>query len=207
MGRSATLQRGATRLRRPARAGVGRAGQGYVNDIPASHWKEYLNVADHPEYPSGSSAFCAAHAQAARRFLGDDTLNWAVPVPMGSSTVEPGITPATDIVLGPWATWTEWETECGLSRLWGGVHFLDAIAAGNPIGPGNRRAVLSVREATHRRQCAGVAVRPFRLRCVFVVARRSEGATPPSRSSRDSSACPRPCRASPRCDTRAAAAE
>ena len=118
---------------RPVRAWGG-PGKGTVNDIPASHWKEYLNVADHPEYPSGSSAFCAAHAQAARRFLGDDTLNWAVPVPMGSSTVEPGITPATDIVLGPWATWTEWEEECGLSRLWGGVHFLDAIAAGKPIG-------------------------------------------------------------------------
>jgi hypothetical protein len=112
----------------------GGPGKGTVNDLPASQWKEYLNVADHPEYPSGSAAFCEAHAQAARRFLGSDTLNWSVPAPKGSSTVEPGITPATDIVLGPWATWTDFATDCGLSRLWGGVHFPAAIAAARPIG-------------------------------------------------------------------------
>jgi hypothetical protein len=48
--------------------------------------------------------------------------------------VEPGITPATDIVVGPWATWTQFENECGLSRLWGGVHFRAAIVEGPKIG-------------------------------------------------------------------------
>jgi hypothetical protein len=112
----------------------GGPGRGTVTDMPANHWKEYLNVADHPEYPSGSASFCAAHAQAARRFLGSDTLNWSVPAPRGSSQMEPGITPATDITLGPWATWTSFENECGLSRLWGGVHFRPAIEEGAPIG-------------------------------------------------------------------------
>jgi len=102
--------------------------------IPADEWKEYLNVADHPEYPSGSAAFCAAHAQSARRFLNSDALNWSVSAPRGSSVIEPGITPASDIVLGPWATWTQFETKCGLSRLWGGVHFRDAIVEGRPLG-------------------------------------------------------------------------
>jgi hypothetical protein len=118
---------------RPVRAWGG-PGQGTVMDLPAIHWKEYLDVADHPEYPSGSAAFCAAHAQSARRFLGDDMLNWSVPAPQGSSRVEPGITPASSIVLGPWTTWTEFETECGLSRLWGGVHFQAAISAGRDVG-------------------------------------------------------------------------
>jgi hypothetical protein len=113
----------------------GGVGKGTVSDIPASQWKEYLDVADHPEYPSGSATFCEAHAQSARRFLGSDALNWSVPAPKGSSRVEPGLTPAADIVLGPWATWTEWATECGLSRLWGGVHFLASIEAGKQIGP------------------------------------------------------------------------
>jgi hypothetical protein len=111
----------------------GGPGQGTVM-IPANEWKEYLNVADHPEYPSGSASFCSAHAQSARRFLGSDALNWSVPAPRGSSVIEPGVTPGRDIVLGPWATWTQFETECGLSRLWGGVHFRAAIVEGHPLG-------------------------------------------------------------------------
>ena len=57
-----------------------------------------------------------------------------MPAPQGSSTVEPGITPSSDIVVGPYATWTDLANECGISRLWGGVHFSAAIAAGRPIG-------------------------------------------------------------------------
>jgi hypothetical protein len=111
----------------------GGPGMGSV-DLPASQWTEYLEVADHPEYPSGSSSFCAAHAESARRFLGSDSLNWAVTRPAGSSRVEPGVTPANQITLGPWATWTEFETECGLARMWGGVHFMAAIEEGKPLG-------------------------------------------------------------------------
>ena len=112
----------------------GGPGKGTVTDIPAVHWNSYLPVADHAEYPSGSAGFCAAHAQAARRFLGTDALNWAVPIPQGSSTVEPGVTPAIDIVLGPWPTWTAFETDCGMSRIWGGVHFQAATTAGAQLG-------------------------------------------------------------------------
>jgi hypothetical protein len=101
-------------------------------------WRSYLPTADHPEYPSGSACFCAAHAQASRRFLGSDVLGWSVPIAAGSSQVEPGITPASDLSLGPWDTWTAFAHECGLSRLWGGVHFMAAITAGHdlchPIG-------------------------------------------------------------------------
>jgi hypothetical protein len=118
--------------KRPVTAWGG-PGRGTVS-LPADEWKEYLNVADHPEYPSGSASFCAAHAQAARRFLGSDELNWPVHVLKGSSTVEPGLTPANNMILGPWATWTEFENQCGLSRLWGGVHFRAAIVEGYPIG-------------------------------------------------------------------------
>jgi hypothetical protein len=116
----------------------GGPGRGTVTNLPASQWRSYLNTADHPEYPSASACFCAAHAQAARRYYGSDLLGWSVPAPQGSSVVEPGVTPKTDIVLGPWATWTAFEQECGTSRLWGGVHFAAAITAGQdlcrPIG-------------------------------------------------------------------------
>lgn len=112
----------------------GGPGKGTVNDLPANQWKEYISVADHPEYPSGSAAFCSAHAQSARRFLGDDNLNWSVLIPKGDSVVEPGVTPAEDLVLGPWATWTEFENDCGISRLLGGVHFRAAIEEAYPLG-------------------------------------------------------------------------
>lgn len=111
----------------------GGPGQGTVS-IPANEWRSYLNTADHPEYPSGSASFCAAHAQASRLFFGDDTLGWSVPTPQGSSRIEPGVTPSADIVLGPWNTWTDLERECGLSRLWGGVHFMPSITAGQSLG-------------------------------------------------------------------------
>jgi hypothetical protein len=116
----------------------GGPGKGTVSNLPASEWRSYLGTADHPEYPSGSACFCAAHSQASRRFLGSDTLGWSVPVAQGSSRIEPGVTPATDIVLGPWDTWTQFETDCGMSRVWGGVHFVPAVSAGRdlcrPIG-------------------------------------------------------------------------
>ena len=51
----------------------------------------------------------------------------------GSSLVESGITPAVRTVLG-WSTWDEFSDDCGMSRLWAGVHFFDSIPAGQAIG-------------------------------------------------------------------------
>jgi hypothetical protein len=111
----------------------GGPGRGTVDDLPGSQWESYLNVANHPEYPSGSASFCAAHAQVMRRLLGTDSLGFSVAVPAGSSRVEPGVTPAADLALS-WDTWTDLENDCGQSRLWGGVHFAASIPAGMEIG-------------------------------------------------------------------------
>lgn len=113
----------------------GGPGRGTVTDMPASQWRSYLSTANHPEYPSASACFCAAHSQAIRRFTGSDDFGWAVEVPQGSSQVEPGITPATDIVLGPYATWTQFEEECGISRVWAGTHFTAAIETSQDFCP------------------------------------------------------------------------
>ena len=113
-------------------------GKGIVDDLPASEWRSYLNTGNHPEYPSGSSCFCAAYAQASRRYFGTDAFGWSVPVSAGSSVIEPGVTPATNITLGPWNTFTEFENECSRSRVYGGVHFTAATVEGQalcrPIG-------------------------------------------------------------------------
>jgi hypothetical protein len=110
----------------------GGPGNGTVDDMPSDQWRSYLDTADHPEYPSGSTGLCAAHAPVARRFLGSDELGWSVDRATGSSRIEPGTTPAEDPALHQ-DTWTDVERECG-SSLWGGVHFRDAIDRAVPIG-------------------------------------------------------------------------
>lgn len=99
---------------------------GTVYDIPASEWRHYLPVADHPEYPSASTGACVSHAEAMKLWLGSDELNWPVTFEQGSSRIEPGYSPVRNFtVLLP--TFSHFGEECGQSRLWGGVHFQDAI--------------------------------------------------------------------------------
>nr|CEL13092.1 hypothetical protein [Kibdelosporangium sp. MJ126-NF4]CTQ98779.1 hypothetical protein [Kibdelosporangium sp. MJ126-NF4] len=100
----------------------GGPGKGTVNDITGSEWRSYPNTHDHSEYPSGTSANCAAYTQAARRFLGTDRIDITVPRAKGTSLIEPGTTPAADIALH-WDSWSDLSVECGKSRVWAGVHF------------------------------------------------------------------------------------
>jgi hypothetical protein len=111
----------------------GGPGAGTVSDLPASQWRPYLQTADHPEFPSGSSAFCAAHAEANRLYFGTDALGYPVQFPAGSSVVEPGVTPAQDTLV-VFDTWTQFEEECAYSRVWAGVHFEDALDPAAEIG-------------------------------------------------------------------------
>lgn len=111
----------------------GGPGKGTVSDIPGNQWTSYLPVADHAEYPSGSSAFCAAHSYVLSKFLGSDDLGWTVDYTAGSSTYEPGVTPQFDTQLR-FNSWSELREKCGMSRLYAGVHFRDSIEAGYTIG-------------------------------------------------------------------------
>jgi hypothetical protein len=104
----------------------GGVGMGTVDDMPADEWASYLNVGDHPEYPSGSTTLCSAEAQAARRFFDDDVLDWTFPIPAGWTVVEPGITPANDMELR-YSNWSEFVADCAISRVWGGVHFSKTV--------------------------------------------------------------------------------
>ncbi|MFD0319246.1 vanadium-dependent haloperoxidase [Streptomyces flavalbus] len=101
-------------------------GAGTASDVPADEWKSYLPVGDHAEYPSGSTTLCAAEAQAARRYLGDDVLDWTVDFPAGSGQTEPGQVPARDLTL-TWPTWSDFNRDCADSRVWGGVHFQTTV--------------------------------------------------------------------------------
>jgi hypothetical protein len=108
----------------------GGPGQGTVNDITGAEWQGYLSslALGSPEYPSATAALCYAYAQQARRFTGSDKLEIFVPAPKGSSLVEPGITPASDLTLR-WSSFTDFAGDCGKSRVWGGENFPASVEA------------------------------------------------------------------------------
>ncbi len=86
-----------------------------------------------PEYSSGHSTFSATGAEILRRFTGTDHFGASVTIPAGSSTVEPGATPARDITLR-WATFSEAADQAGMSRRYGGIHFEQADLDGRATG-------------------------------------------------------------------------
>lgn len=104
----------------------GGPGKGTVNDIPGNEWMHYLDLGDHPDYPSGSSTLYSAQAQAVRRYFNDDVLNLSYTFPAGSSLVEPKMTPAQEVQMH-YATWTDYVYNGSHSRYWGGVHFRKTI--------------------------------------------------------------------------------
>ena len=86
-----------------------------------------------PEYTSGHSTFSAASAEVLRRYTKSDFFGGSATVPAGSSRVEPGLVPATDVVLS-WPTFSAAADEAGLSRRYGGIHFVPGDLLGRAIG-------------------------------------------------------------------------
>jgi hypothetical protein len=96
--------------------------------IQGESWQPYqaATVVTPPfaEYPSGHSAFSSSCAEILRRFTGSDVFGESVVQAAGSSRVEPGLVPAHDLTLS-WATFTDAADEAGISRRYGGIHFVD----------------------------------------------------------------------------------
>src|SRR5437867_2173334 len=88
------------------------------------------------EYSSGHSTFSAAGAEILRRFTRSDRFGASATFSTGSSKVEAGAVPATDLTLH-WHTFSDAANQAGLSRRYGGIHFeqadLDATAAGRRV--------------------------------------------------------------------------
>jgi len=114
----------------------GGPGKGTVSDITGNEWRSYVSTlaTASPEYPSVNAAVCLAYAQDARRFTGSDNLDINIPAPKGSSLVEPGVTPASDMTLH-WSNFTDWASDCGKSRVWSGENFPASVAAANQYAP------------------------------------------------------------------------
>jgi membrane-associated phospholipid phosphatase len=85
------------------------------------------------EFPSGHSTFSAAAAMVLSCFTGSDRFGASATVPAGSSQVEPGPTPAAEVVLS-WPTFADAAGQAGRSRRYGGIHFKAGDLVGRVLG-------------------------------------------------------------------------
>lgn len=111
-------------------------GKGF-GQVPGEQWLPYqaLNVVTppFPEYVSGHSTFSAAGRTVLNGFFGTDSFDAKVTIKAGSSKIEPGVTPARDVVLS-WKTLTATADEAGMSRRYGGIHFKSGDEHGRTLG-------------------------------------------------------------------------
>ena len=66
-------------------------------------------------------------------FTGSDAFGASATVRTGSSKVEPGAVPATDVTLS-WATFSDAADQAGISRRYGGIHFVQGDLQGRRSG-------------------------------------------------------------------------
>ncbi len=101
--------------------------------IRGEEWRPYLATPPFGEFPSGHATFSAAAAAVLARFTGSDRFGASATIRAGSSRVEPGTTPAADVVLS-WPTFSGAADQAGRSRRYGGIHFEDGDLVGRALG-------------------------------------------------------------------------
>jgi hypothetical protein len=135
----------------------GGPGKGTVTML-GEQWMPYqpANVVTPPfaEYVSGHSTFSAASFEVVRSFTGTTNLGLSVTIPKGSSRVEPGLVPATDITL-TWRTMADAADQAGVSREFGGIHFAQGDLDGRALGTRIGQAVVQ-KASTYFNGTAGV---------------------------------------------------
>jgi len=104
--------------------------------IPGEKWMPYnpgTNLTPaFPGYISGHATFSNASAEVLKSFTGSDEFGFSTVVPAGFGRVELDIPPVpTTMSFG---TFTEAADQASLSRLYGGIHFVDDMTVGNILG-------------------------------------------------------------------------
>ena len=114
----------------------GGPGKGTV-EMDGANWMPYQEASSptppFPEFVSGHSAYSAAAAEILKRWTGSDRYGGSVTFSPGQSKIEPGITPHESTTL-KWETFTNAADEAGLSREYGGIHFMAGDEAGRLLG-------------------------------------------------------------------------
>jgi len=141
----------------------GGPGKGTV-EMDGSQWIPYQEATSptppFPEYVSGHSTYSAAAARILELWTGSGHFGDTVTLPVGSSKIEPGVTPAHQITLR-WETFTDAANEAGISRRYGGIHFRAADLAGRLLG--RMVAVEAWKKAQSYFDGSAEQVRPDRL--------------------------------------------
>src|SRR5437667_1643914 len=105
--------------------------------IDGADWEPYqprtFVTPPFPEFISGHSTFSAAAAEILKSFTGSDVFGASTTVHAGSSKVEPGAVPAADVMLS-WATFSDAAAQAGISRRYGGIHFVPGDLQGRRSG-------------------------------------------------------------------------
>jgi hypothetical protein len=105
--------------------------------IPGETWQPYQAITvvtpPFPEYISGHSIFSAAGATVLRLFTGSDVFGASCTIKAGTSRFEPGVVPKSDLTLS-WATFTDAANEAGISRRYGGIHFVEGDLVARDLG-------------------------------------------------------------------------
>lgn len=116
---------------------AGQTIQSWQGPIDGADWRPYQPTSvvtpPFPEYVSGHSIFSGAGAETLKLFTGSDNFGYRTVIPAGSSKVELNVVPATDIALY-WATFTDAANEAGISRRYGGIHFIDGDLNARKVG-------------------------------------------------------------------------
>ena len=124
--------------------------------IPGETWRPYQSAdfptPPFPEHVSGHSTFSSAGAAVLKDFGGwlgrdGDVFGASVTIPAGSSRIEPptathqGV-PAQPVTLS-WPSFTDAASEAGLSRRYGGIHWIDADRLAQDLGKKAGEAAFS----------------------------------------------------------------
>ncbi|MBI3721980.1 MAG: vanadium-dependent haloperoxidase, partial [Fimbriimonas ginsengisoli] len=127
--------------------GWGGSGVGTVPML-GENWRPYQPLSfitpPFPEHVSGHSTFSAAAAEVLKGFTGSDAFGGSLLVPAGAITYDAGA-PSVDVLLS-WPTFTDAAEQAGMSRLFGGIHYMAANLEGQALGRQVGQAVLAKAE-------------------------------------------------------------
>jgi hypothetical protein len=105
--------------------------------INGEDWLPYIATPPFAEHVSGHSNFSRAAAVILSCYTGSDKFGGYTIFEKGCSSIEPDKTPQEDIKLD-WPTFTDAAEQAGMSRLYGGIHFmlgnLEGLKLGEAIG-------------------------------------------------------------------------
>ena len=105
-----------------------------TSSYPAEQWTPYIRVMPHGEYPSGSACICTVVMKWSAEALGvgyDEDFPIQYTHDVGSNKFEPSL--PKKAFTSEYRSHKEVADKCAISRVDGGMHFPDAIEAGDAM--------------------------------------------------------------------------